>query len=634
MRCRVARRLFGVTVLALCSLLVPSPPAGAQPSSTSSLQSQITAAFRALRTLPPVDRGVETLEGYDPAMRTALQQAGTLLTSAGYGGKPVTVSFTTGTPDVVRADEAAVTLSITVKAKDPPPDNTDTFNAVALKVDGRWKVSWTTMCLLVESAEQVCPPTPQHLVSGDIVPSSANGLPSSAGAGAVGLVDPGSLAVASDGGVLVADDDRNQILEWRAGTLSAVVGDGLQGFSGDGGDATAAELNDPGPIAVAPDGTIYFVDRGNNRVRAVGPDGTINTVAGDGSIGLGSSPVQIDGRAATSVPLNPSSVAVSPSGIVDLASNSSILELQRGGVLSTVVAGGPPYGNDVDVGGTSEAFDPTVMAFDGVGDLDVFSFSPKELLSVDPATGEVRSIGSNYANAMAPAPDGSVLVAEHGGAPERVSGTTVTELPLSEPGRGFTTPLVADGIAEAPDGTVYVDTSSGDGFNDQRALYTVSGTTLTPVPITTTATGSMPAPGAPGFPAPTFPSSTSVRETDAALSSCPASAGLVPFTPMAEATARQMLGGWNTSFSYDLHASDRSWWPLLMATYQGGRQSVEAVTPAAHTLYAPAIAGACGQNLVADSLEIEMGPSEYSHSWEHLYLLDRDGTPLVYFSAF
>ena len=628
MRCGVARGLLGLTIIALWPLLGPSQPAGAQPSST---RSEITAAFRALRTLPPVDRGVESLEGYDPAMRTALQEAGTRLTSAGYG-KPVTASFHVGTPDIVRKDEAAVTLTITVKAKDPPPENAITFDAVALKVEGRWKVSWTTMCLLVESAEQVCPPTPRHLLSGDIVPGAANGLPSSTATGAAGLVDPGSLAVAADGGVLIADDDRNQILEWRAGKLSVFVGDGLQGFSGDGGAATDAELNDPGPIAVAPDGTIYFVDRGNNRVRAVSPQGIISTVAGDGSIGLGS-PGQIDGRAATSVALNPSSVAVSHSGVVDLASNSGIFELHPDGVLSTVVTGGPPYGNDVQVGGTSEAFYPTAMAFDGAGDLDVFSFSPKELFSVDTATGAVRSIGSNYANALAPAPDGSVLVAEHGGAPERVSGTAVNDLPLTEPGRGFSTPLVADGIAEAPDGTVYVDTSPGDGFNDQRELYTASGSTLTPVPITTPVMASMPAPGAPGFPASTFPSTTSARWTDAALSSCPSSAGLVPFTPTAEATARQLLGGWNTSFSYNLHASDRSWWPELMATYEGGRQSVETVTPAAHTLYASAIATACGQNVVADSIAVEMGPSEYSFSWEHLYLLDRDGTPLVYFSA-
>ena len=102
--------------------------------------------------------------------------------------------------------------------------------------------------------------------------------------------------MAPDGGVLIADADRNQILEWHGGTLSVVAGDGLSGFSGDGGPAVDAELDDPGPIAVAPDGTICFVDRGNNRVRAVNPDGTITTVAGDGTLGLGAAGTWTAGR--------------------------------------------------------------------------------------------------------------------------------------------------------------------------------------------------------------------------------------------------------------------------------------------------------------------------------------------------
>ena len=55
---------------------------------------------------------------------------------------------------------------------------------------------------------------------------------------------------------------------------------------------------------------------------------------------------------------------------------------------------------------------------------------------------------------------------------------------------------------------------------------------------------------------------------------------------------------------------------------------------AAGTLYAPAIAGACGQRLVQDSIVVLMEASVYSFSFEHLYLLDRADTPLVYFSGY
>ncbi len=438
--------------------------------------------------------------------------------------------------------------------------------------------------------------------------------------------------MAPNGGVLITDADRNQILEWRSGALSVVAGDGLSGFSGDGGPAVGAELDRPGPIAVAPDGTIYFVDSGNNRVRAVSPDGTIATVAGDGTIGLEST--DVDGRPATSVPLNPLAIAVSPGGILYVASNSAIVEVEPDGLVTTLVAGGPPAGVDVNAAGTPMAFFPSAMAFDGQGDLLVFSFSPKELFSVDASSGRVTLIGENYANALAPAPDGSVLVAEHGGPPERVSGGITTELELTSPLPGQDHPLVADGIAEAPNGTVYVDTDPGDGFNEEADLYEVTGDVVRPVPLATPALGSLPAPGAPGFSASIFPLTTPAHGTDPALTSCPSAEGMVPFTPSVEATARLMLGLWNTGFSYNLHGSDRSWWPELMATYVGGRQTVGPVSPAAGTLYAPAIAAACGQRLVQDSIVVLMEASVYSFSFEHLYLIDRSGTPLVYFSGY
>jgi hypothetical protein len=633
-RCEAMRHatrvLLGLAVLAAW-LLVAARPSGAVRTGTT--QGQIAAAFDQLQSLPKVARGEAYLEGYDGAMRAALQQAGTRLVS-GLSGRPVTVSFSTGPVTVVRSGEAAVSLTISVRAKRPPPAYSDSFNAVALRVGGRWKVSWTTMCLLVESAEQLCPPTPRHLVAGDIVPTAqrAGAATTGATAGTPGLVAPGPLAMAPNGGVLIADADRNQILEWHSDSLSVVAGDGLSGFSGDGGPAVDAELDDPGPIAVAPDGTIYFVDRGNSRVRAVNSDGTITTVAGDGAIGLEST--EVDGRPATSVSLNPLGIALSPEGILYVASNSAILEVQPDGLVSTLVAGGPPAGVDVNAAGTPLAFYPTAMAFDGQGDLLVFSFSPKELFFVDPASGQVTLIGQDYANALAPAPDGSVLEAEHNGPPERVSGTTTTELKLTSPLRGQGYPLAADGIAEAANGTVYVDTDPGDGFNEQADLYEVTGDVVQPVPITTPDLGSLPAAGAPGFPASVFPLSTPAHGTDAALTSCPSPVGVVPFTPSAVATARLMLGLWNTGFSYDLHASDRSWWSELIATYVGGRQTVGPASAAAGTLYAPAIVAACGQQLVRDSIVVVMGASVYSYSFEHLYLLDRDGTPLVYFSGY
>ena len=64
--------------------------------------------------------------------------------------------------------------------------------------------------------------------------------------------------------------------------MRTIVGNGTQGFSGDGGPALSAQLNLPSDLVAAPDGTIYFLDHYNYRIRKVGPDGIISTIAGTG----------------------------------------------------------------------------------------------------------------------------------------------------------------------------------------------------------------------------------------------------------------------------------------------------------------------------------------------------------------
>lgn len=89
-------------------------------------------------------------------------------------------------------------------------------------------------------------------------------------------------------GVLYVTDRQN--LRIRAigtdGLIATVVGSGTTGFSGDGGPATEANTTRPRGISVQADGTLYFADRENNRIRRVSPNGTITTVAGNGERGF------------------------------------------------------------------------------------------------------------------------------------------------------------------------------------------------------------------------------------------------------------------------------------------------------------------------------------------------------------
>jgi sugar lactone lactonase YvrE len=88
------------------------------------------------------------------------------------------------------------------------------------------------------------------------------------------------------GNLLFADTNNHRIRKVdTAGVITTIAGtgagaDGRGGYAGDDGPATAAQLNDPTDLAIAPDGTIYFADTSNSCVRKIDPSGTITRVAG------------------------------------------------------------------------------------------------------------------------------------------------------------------------------------------------------------------------------------------------------------------------------------------------------------------------------------------------------------------
>jgi molecular chaperone DnaK len=98
------------------------------------------------------------------------------------------------------------------------------------------------------------------------------------------LNSPYAVAVDKDGNLYIADTKNNRIRKVvKTGTITTIAGTGSAGFGGDGGPASAAALNDPQGIAVGPGGEVYIADTGNGRVREIKPDGTISTIAGDGA---------------------------------------------------------------------------------------------------------------------------------------------------------------------------------------------------------------------------------------------------------------------------------------------------------------------------------------------------------------
>ncbi len=94
--------------------------------------------------------------------------------------------------------------------------------------------------------------------------------------------DPvGRIAYDHEGNLLIADTGNNRIRKVdTTGIITTIAGTGTAGANGDGGPATAAELNRPIDLAIADDNSIYFTDEYNNCVRKIDPAGVITTAAG------------------------------------------------------------------------------------------------------------------------------------------------------------------------------------------------------------------------------------------------------------------------------------------------------------------------------------------------------------------
>jgi sugar lactone lactonase YvrE len=282
--------------------------------------------------------------------------------------------------------------------------------------------------------------------------------PSPATAAPVQMFGPEALAAMPDGSVLICDVRRYQILR-RApdGTLGVVAGNGNAGFSGDGGRAVDAALSTPWGLAVRADGTVFFADSANNRVRAISPDGTITTVAA----GLS----------------DPTAVALGPDGLY-VAGSGSVRVVSVDGTIRTFLGSSVNGIPSIVIDGQPNAFDPSALAVDTAGNVFVANFSPKFVAEFS-AAGELRHVWRDVyvqTAGLAAAPDGSILVADYGGfSIDRIAGGQLTTLVQFRFGAvpGLNGTFRPSGVAVAPDGTITTVTDGINGGASAAALLHV-----------------------------------------------------------------------------------------------------------------------------------------------------------------
>jgi sugar lactone lactonase YvrE len=206
------------------------------------------------------------------------------------------------------------------------------------------------------------------------------------------------LGLDTAGNLYIADDSNNVIREVvaKTGIINSVVGNGQAGYSGDGGNALSAELNGPSAVAFDLAGNLYIADLGNNVVREVSAKtGIISTIAGNGSPGYSG-----DGGIATSAALNqPAGIAVDNAGDIYIAdlTNCAIREVSaKTGIISTIAGNGIcGYGGDGGPAASAELNGPSGIALDLAGDLFIADTYNQGIRKVFTNSGIIETIAGN-----------------------------------------------------------------------------------------------------------------------------------------------------------------------------------------------------------------------------------------------
>jgi sugar lactone lactonase YvrE len=201
---------------------------------------------------------------------------------------------------------------------------------------------------------------------------------------------PTGVAVDSSNNLYVADSHNNRVSKVNtSGTISTFAGNGTTNYSGDGGPAKNASLNLPIGVAVDAAHNLFIVDSGNNCIRKVGTNNVITTVAGNGTMGFSG-----DGGSATNANLaSPQNVAVDGFGnlLIADAGNNRIRQVGTNGIIATV-AGRVP--NDGDFATNATLGSASGVAFDAAWNLYIADSHNNRIRKVD-TNGIITTVAGN-----------------------------------------------------------------------------------------------------------------------------------------------------------------------------------------------------------------------------------------------
>ncbi len=209
------------------------------------------------------------------------------------------------------------------------------------------------------------------------------------------LSSPSDVVLDRNGNVYIGDQNNYRVRRVDTfGRITTVAGNGLFSYSGDNGSAVSAAISYPAGIDVDDNGNLYIADRYNYRVRKVSPQGIITTVAGNGT--FNPSGATGDGGQATQAQIGvPTDVVVASDGSLYIAEYGShrIRKVRSNGVIITV-AGTGNYGSSGDGGLAANATlnSPFRVALDGQGNLFIADYLNSRVRRVDVTTGIIATV--------------------------------------------------------------------------------------------------------------------------------------------------------------------------------------------------------------------------------------------------
>ena len=239
--------------------------------------------------------------------------------------------------------------------------------------------------------------------TGIISTVAGNGIGGYSGDGAAAtsarLNGPEVLAVDASGNLFINDANNSCIrkVTIATGIITTIAGTGGAGYNGDGIAATAAQLNYPQGVGIDASGNIYIADQSNYRIRKVNAaTGLISTIAGTGAGGYSG-----DGGAATAATLNqPAAVDVDVSGnvyIADYGNNVIRKVTVATGIITTVAGTSGGYSGDGGAATSAQLNQPYGINVYGSGDMLIADYANNVIRRVLASTGIISTVAGNGA---------------------------------------------------------------------------------------------------------------------------------------------------------------------------------------------------------------------------------------------